>query len=66
MHHQRESIRATESIAMHDLTAVAIWVSGNARLPTSAAHEVRNVIGSSRARRTLEWLRNFNRTAPGE
>jgi hypothetical protein len=51
---------------MHDLTAVAIWVSGNARLPTSAAHEVRNVIGSSRARRTLKWLRNFNRTAPGE
>ena len=42
VHDERESIRASESVSVHDLSARSFWVGTRARLPSARAHLLRN------------------------
>ena len=42
VHHKRESVRASESVSVHDLATRSFWVGTRARLPSARAHLLRN------------------------
>ena len=66
VHHKRESVRASESVPMHDLAARRFWVGTRARLPSARAHLLSNTCCGVFTLFSGECGGELHRAAPSE